>query len=418
MQFEKDLQYYKFCAYGFLKNLRFFEPFLVLFFLEKGLSFLQIGTLYAIREIATNLLEIPTGFIADALGRRRTLFFSFVFYILSFIIFFFFSSFISFIIAMALFAIGEAFRTGVHKAMIFTYLKLNGWADQKVHYYGHTRSWSQMGSAISSLLAAAIVFQTGAYQTVFAFATIPYFLDMILIASYPDELDGQKSPWKKGEMRIKFTALLRDFFIAFRSASVLKAVNNISIFSGYFKAVKDYLQPVLKTLALSLPLMLHLQEQQRSSIIIGLVYFFIFLMTSFMSKHSGWVADYFSNLGTPLNFTLLLGLIVGILAGWFYFMEWTVVAVLLYVLIYLLENLRKPMGVGYFADQVQADILASALSAQSQIRTIWAAIIALILGATMDQFGIGPTLAFTSVALLLLVPVFWLGENKSVAEQH
>ena len=72
-RFVKNLQYYKFCMYGFLKNLRFFEPFLILFFVEQGLSFLQIGTLYAIREIATNLLEIPTGIIADALGRRRTL---------------------------------------------------------------------------------------------------------------------------------------------------------------------------------------------------------------------------------------------------------------------------------------------------------------------------------------------------------
>ena len=39
--FRKDLQYYKFCLYGFLKNLRFFEAFLILFFLEGGLSFFE-----------------------------------------------------------------------------------------------------------------------------------------------------------------------------------------------------------------------------------------------------------------------------------------------------------------------------------------------------------------------------------------
>ena len=50
--FERNGQYYKFCAYGFLKNLKFYEPFLILFFLEKGLTFLQIGVLYAIREIS------------------------------------------------------------------------------------------------------------------------------------------------------------------------------------------------------------------------------------------------------------------------------------------------------------------------------------------------------------------------------
>ena len=40
--------------------------------------------------------------------------------------------------------------------MIFEYLKIKGWTEQKVHYYGHTRSYSQIGSAISSLIAGFI----------------------------------------------------------------------------------------------------------------------------------------------------------------------------------------------------------------------------------------------------------------------
>ena len=73
----KDRQYFKFSLYGFLKNLRFFDPFILLFFREMGLSFLQIGTLFSIREIATNVLEVPTGIVADAFGRRRAMIFSF-----------------------------------------------------------------------------------------------------------------------------------------------------------------------------------------------------------------------------------------------------------------------------------------------------------------------------------------------------
>ena len=56
--------------------------------MEKGLTFLQIGTLYAIREIAINILEIPSGFAADALGRRRTMVAAFLAYIVSFIVFY------------------------------------------------------------------------------------------------------------------------------------------------------------------------------------------------------------------------------------------------------------------------------------------------------------------------------------------
>jgi len=131
----KNLQYYKFCLYGFLKNLRFFDAFLILFFLERGLSFIEIGLLYSIREITLAITEIPSGVIADMFGRRKTLIISFVLYILSFVIFYFSGQFLVFAFAMLVFAFGDAFRTGVHKAMIYQYLKLNNWDDQKVEYY-------------------------------------------------------------------------------------------------------------------------------------------------------------------------------------------------------------------------------------------------------------------------------------------
>ena len=67
---KKDRMFYKFSLYGFLKNLRFFEPFILLFFRDASLSYLQIGLLFSIRDLATNILEIPTGVYADAFGRR------------------------------------------------------------------------------------------------------------------------------------------------------------------------------------------------------------------------------------------------------------------------------------------------------------------------------------------------------------
>ena len=138
----KDLQYYKFCAYGFLKNLRFFDPFILLFFRSVGMSYLHIGVLFSVREISTTVLELPTGVIADLFGRKNSMISSFLAYILSFIIFYTSSKYNLFIIAMFLFAVGEAFRTGTHKAMIFDYLKIKNISHLKTEYYGHTRSLS------------------------------------------------------------------------------------------------------------------------------------------------------------------------------------------------------------------------------------------------------------------------------------
>ena len=81
--FPRNSQFYKFSIYGFLKNLKFFDPFIILFFREMGLSFLEIGTLFSIREITINVFEIPTGVIADTYGRRISMIFSFISYIFS-----------------------------------------------------------------------------------------------------------------------------------------------------------------------------------------------------------------------------------------------------------------------------------------------------------------------------------------------
>ena len=185
----KDKQYFKFSLYGFLKNLRFFEPFLIIFFLQKDLTYLEIGTLYAIREIAINLFEIPSGIIADAFGRRLTLASTFLVYIFSFIVFFFGQGFLLFAIAMLLYALADAMRSGINKALIVSYLVRTNQSELRVDYYGHTRSWSQFGSAISSLLAGVLVFFNEDLNIIFLFSIVPYIIDFFNVMSYPKYLD-------------------------------------------------------------------------------------------------------------------------------------------------------------------------------------------------------------------------------------
>jgi MFS family permease len=411
--FKKDFQYYKFCSYGFLKNLRLFEPFLILFLLENGISFLQIGVLYSIREITRNLLEMPAGVIADSLGRKRTMVSSFLFYIFSFVGFYFASDFTFFILAMVLYANGDAFRTGTHKAMIFDYLKLKGWENQKVWYYGHTRSWSQLGSAVSALVAAFVVVFTQSYRLVFIFSTIPYILDLSLIISYPKELNGNTSHFEKGKVWATFKKVLLDFVFSFKDMKVLKALANLSFFTGYYRAIKDYLQPILKTFALGLPVFLFLENKQREAIVIGLVYFFIYLLTSFAARNSGRFSAGFKSLKSPLNYTILLGFIAGILSGVFFESGLIILSIVFFIGIYLIENLRKPIGISYVTETIdRKDILATVLSAESQAHTIVASIVAPLIGFLADQFGLAYAIIIASSGLLLLSPVYLLKIRK------
>jgi MFS family permease len=198
--------------------------------------------------------------------------FSFLSYILSFTLFFFFSGFFLYIIAMIFFALGDAFRTGTHKAMILQYLKLNNLLDVKVEYYGYTRSWSQMGSALAALIAGGIVLYSGEYKYVFLGSTIPYFLALILMFTYPKELDGERKKKEgffdniKHNFNITFTSLTSSF----KEPLLRRALVNSAIFDGLFKTVKDYLQPILQLAAISIPFLLGVSR--REPIIIALVY--------------------------------------------------------------------------------------------------------------------------------------------------
>lgn len=402
----KDIQFYKFCAYGFLKNLRFFEPFLILFFLEKGLSYFQIGILYSIMKISTNILEIPTGIVADSIGRRRSMVFSFSSYIISFFIFYISKSFYIFSLSMIIYAFGEAFRSGTHKAMILEYLKIKGWKGMKVFYYGNTRSCSQLGSAISSLIAASIVFYSGSYQSIFLASIIPYILDLILMLTYPKELDGELKEFNIENFKKSFSNVLKEFAISFKRINLLKSIFLTATYSGYYSAIKDFLQPVLKNFALALPIFIYLDNTKRSSIVIGITYFLIYLATSFFSRKSGYFSERFNNLFSPLIITMNLGFIFGIFSGILYEYNLYLFSIILYIGIYLIENLRRPIGVAYISDNINSNILASVLSVESQLKTILGAILVPLMGLIADKFDIGISLIVISSLLMLINFIF------------
>ena len=413
---EKNIQYYKFSFYGFFKNLRFFESFLILFFLEKGLTYVEIGFLYSIRSITIVLTEIPGGVVADALGRRKTLLTAFFVYIVSFFTFYFSNSYAILALAMLLYALADAFRSGVHKAMIFNYLQKENRAYQKTDYYGHTRAWSQRGSAISSLVAAAIVFYSGSYRIVFLASVLPYVADMLLVWSYPQWLDGTIKNFDAVSIKTKFIQVEQAFIQSVKNPSLLKALINSSVYTGYFKAVKDYVQPVIKLFALSVPFLFYLSDDKKTVLFVGLFYFIIYLLTAWMSRRSGSFRQIFNSCNKPLNLTLLFGFGVGVITGVIFLTGWYWLVILGFVLIMMVENLRKPIGISAISDRSHDDAMATVLSVTSQVKSVFAALIAPLIGFAADKFGLGTGIAAVSLLLLLLYPLIKLKNRDSSAD--
>lgn len=370
------------------------------------MSFFEIGILYAVREIFINLFEIPSGIIADAFGRRKTLASSFIIYIFAFIIFYLGAEFQLFILGMLMYAVGDAIRTGINKAMIIEYLKRTEQIESKVSYYGHTRSWSQIGSALSSLAGGILVFYHQNLDIIFLFSIVPYLLDLVNVISYPKYLDEGVNQTELLKNRFKFT--IKTFWDVIRQKDLLKSLVNVSIYSGYYKSIKDFIQPFLKTLIIQLPILLFLTEYQKVGLFLGLVYFIIFLNNSFASRKSLEISNMFSSQINFLNISLFVGIAIGLASGLMMNFFASFLVIILFVAVLFIENARKPAGVALITDKSHENVNASVISVSSQLSSIFSALFVMMIGYMADLLGVGIAISVISILIILFFPLIKL----------
>jgi len=408
---------FRFSLYGFLKNQRYFEPFLFLAFLEKGLDFTDIGLLIAVRELTTNLLEIPSGAVADVISRRFSMILSFGAYIVAFTTLGYASDMNLLYLGMVFFGVGEAFRSGTHKAMIFAWLRSQDREDERVKIYGYTRSWSKYGSAVSVALAAPIVLFTDSYEWIFLAAIVPYALNIVNFLGYPQDLDEAAGVVSMAEVVRHAGRTVSD---SVRRPRLRRLFFESMGFDGVFAATKDYLQPILAALALTLAVswvsLEDWSETQQAALLVGPVYIVLHLLSGAASRRSHQISDRAGSEDRAARW--LWGISVLVFAGLTIsgFTGLLVGAVVAFVALNVLHNLWRPVLISRFDTHGSAIQGASLLSVESQARRVATMIMAPILG-----YGVDAAIAADSVnpwwpvgALGLLCSILFFA--KSVME--
>ena len=394
---------FRFSLYGFLKNQRYFEPFWILAFLDKGLGFFEIGLLIGFRSLCVNLLEVPSGALADHYGRRPSMVLSFLAYIVAFVTFGLAASLPGLFAGMFFMGIGEAFRSGTHKAMIFEWLKSVGRESERVEVYGYTRSWSKLGSALSAVVAAALVFGLQDYQVVFWLSAAPCVLNVINFLGYPACVEGPPKAKADGGVVALLWKGARTVWTDRRQRGL---VTEAMGFEGIFTAGKEYLQPVLQQAALALPVVLALADAQRTAVITGIVYTVLHLLSSAASRNAHRVVKWKQNDDRAARFLwqVVLGcyavMLGSLLAGWI------PLAIVAFVGVHLVQNLWRPALVSRLNAASDPELSATTLSIESQARSLATLVIAPLLGLAVDAAGLWPVgaLGVLVAAVALVAP--------------
>jgi MFS-type transporter involved in bile tolerance (Atg22 family) len=99
---------------------------------------------------------------------------------------------------------------------------------------------------------------------------------------------------------------------------------------------------------------------------------------------------------------LFIGLGSGIIVAiCYYYDDLTPISILMIIPVFLIENIRKPIGVAVVADSTNKNVLASVLSVQSQIQTLFIIIATPVLGYFSDKYGLGMGLIITTSIFII-----------------
>ncbi len=394
----------RFCLYGIFKNLRFFEPFFVLYLLAPppqggaGLNYFQIGSLVGYQKLLTGLLEIPLGVATDRFGRRSALILCFTLYTLAFPAFAVASRLDGgtrlgmLYLAQTIFGVAEALRTGSHKAIMLDWARRRPSPSSATSLIGRTRFCSKAAAGAAALIGGSLLWKLGSFTPLFWAATVPAALGIALMRSYPASLEGEQ----RRDLAARPT--LREGLARLRGDAGLGALILASVlFEAQVKLAQHYLQPFLKA-------DLHRHDLALvggvGAALVGAYYLVQDLIggaaAGVSARAERWLGGTDRAL-MRLHLTLLL-VCAGMATA--FALRSITLGIAGYLLIAFLQNLRRPVLVARMDLVMDPAQRATTLSVESQGKSWVLALLSPPLGFIADRWGLAA--AFAAISLLLL----------------
>jgi len=154
-----------------------FMPYIVPFYTDNGLSMHQVMILQAVYSVSIVALEIPSGYFADVIGRRRTLILGAILGTAGYCIYSFSYGFMGFLLAELILGFGQSFISGADSAMLYDSLLDIKKEKEYIKYEGRMVSFGNMAEASAGIaggLIALISLRTNFYaQSGMAFIAVP-----------------------------------------------------------------------------------------------------------------------------------------------------------------------------------------------------------------------------------------------------
>lgn len=347
-------------------------PIVVLFYQENGLSMSQIFVLKSIYSVAMVATELPSGYLADVWGCRRTLLLGAILGTAGIIIYSFSSDFYSFIFAEIILGIGFSFVSGADSAMLYDSLKAGNRENEYIKHEGRISSAGNFAEALAGVaggLLATISIRT------------PYFFQIFIAATAIPAAYFLKEPQHAIERtHLKMKEILQIVRQTYRQPEMRSAIM-ISSFTGAATLTYAwFVQP-------------YFQEAGVPVSVFGILWTLLNLSAGIFSMFSYRIEQRLGQRNTLLLIVIFisLGFILTSL-------EVSIAGVAILFGFYMVRGVATPVLKDYINQYTDSKVRATILSIRNfEIRIIFAAV-GPALGYLTDTFSLQTALMVTGIA--------------------
>ncbi|MDA0788794.1 MAG: MFS transporter [Proteobacteria bacterium] len=353
-------------------------PVLVLFYQENGLTLTEVFLVQAVFSISVILLEVPSGYFADRLGRRRSILFGMTFAAFGFISYSFADSMAEFMLAEVIIAIGAAFVSGSDSALLYDTLLQTGRQNDYQREAGRLASVGNFSEGIAGLL--------GGVLALISLRTPLYFHAMLLLITLPLIFTLVEPARNTPAGHINpFRAIAQIVRYALHGHTEVKwLILYSSLVSTSTLTIVWLVQPFL--LHHGLPLALFGVAWAVLQFSVGLAAMNAHRVESFLGRRNA------------LTLLILLAAVAYLLLGWF---DHYWAAGVLFVF-YFVRGINGPVLNDYVNRCIEPDIRATVLSVKSLVGRMMFVVLGPIVGWVNDAYSLQVAFVFCGSVFLIL----------------
>lgn len=240
MTLYKNIEIYK--IYSVFSELLILGPIIVLYLLAKGLEFTEIMVLQSIAAVSVVIFEVPTGAVADKIGRKFSIIFGSSLWGLSLFIYIVGKNFYIFAIAEIIFSLGATFKSGADIALIYDSLKALNREKEFQRIEGYARSFTFGAQGIGSIIAG-FIYEINIYLPMIV--SIGFMIITSIIAM------NFKEPFiddKEGREEVKYFQQIKESWKYILGHEKIKAIMVYSmVFFIFYRTGFWYFQPYMES---------------------------------------------------------------------------------------------------------------------------------------------------------------------------